>query len=82
MDKILQMLPLLVALAGTIVYAENQYAKETDINASFKTIQIERYQDKINFLGYKETQGTMSPEEKWEHQYFKDKRDNLLKGGD
>ena len=80
MDKLLQSLPLMLALIGGAVYAENEYAKEADINQSLQVIQIERYQDKINFLGYKEIQNTITPDQKWELQYFKDKRDNLLKG--
>ena len=80
MDKLLNVLPLIVVLISATVYAENKYAKQDNIDQSIQAIQIERYQDKINYLRFKEKQGNITPDQRWELDYYKDKRENLLKG--
>lgn len=78
MPKLAEYLTILAMITATVVYAENQYAKTADIQTQIQTMQVQRWQERIDILSnLKEHQG-LTPEQRWELKYFSDKKQNLL----
>jgi len=73
--KIIDYLGAAAIVASSVVYAETNYTKKTDLKAQM----VDQYQTEIDFINYKESTRNLSPEELWQKKYYTDKRDNLQK---
>lgn len=76
---IAEWLTIVSMLIGAVVYAEQNYAKDKDIQSQFTALRVEQYQTKIDLLHNIEVHKGLSLEQQWELKYFQDKRDNVLK---
>jgi len=75
--KIAEYVGVIAIVVGGVVYAENEYAKQDSVQKAMTDNRQSHYQDKINYLNYLKSQGELTPAQKWELDYFTDKRNNL-----
>lgn len=74
---------ILTLIVSYIAYAEWSYQKKDDSTDQFRQAEINRYQTEIDLINLKsEIPGqVLTPMDKYQLKYFKDKRDNLQKEG-
>lgn len=77
--QLAEYLTILAALAGAVVYAENEYAKDSTIQNQFQQLQVDRWQERIDILSNKKEHAGLTTEQRWELRYYTDKRNNFLK---
>lgn len=79
--QISTIIALIGMIVAAVVYAEETYVRKGDIYSRLKQMQVEQYQVRIDVLNNAKAHEKLNPTQRWELEYFKDKRDNLQKGG-